>query len=955
MSYDFDDPRLTAFALGELDDADKQDIERLLADHPEAALQVEQIRMTAQWLSDQLHDEQARETAAIAASPAAPALTLVSESPQPAARLPWWRRPGSLGPLARIAAFLMIGTLFGALFLSSRPRDGRPTIETATQAERSPSDARWAHDFADKPVTPGEWVAVRDADSLHLMRGRVAVAPPIPESPLPAKPKAMALAESEAARSAVARSRRLHETPLSAAGTSVALAAKDRSIRGESEDFFGRDAAGTVPAAAAPATPASGPTTLAMNAPKPTPNPSYAFGGQAGGGDRNAVVRGLAAGSSVAEPAGSSFGLMKARGGEALGQNGLQVGQPGPQANQPQGRQPGSQANQRFGREDRPSPGLSLESASQTVALGDQVADGQVGQRLQQKLDAAKEFRDRLAGQGQNGQAAAADGSQAASAPAELYARANRVIEALEAKQQKLASASPEPKPQLDKAGKVDEAEGRFKKEEAAVTELQKGDVAAVADPEPAPPAQPAAAVEENPFVLVNQEPVSTFAIDVDTASYTIVRRTLMQQNQLPPPDAVRIEEMLNYFPYQDAPPAANSPDPFAIHVETARCPWNAGNRLARIGIAGKPIAREARKPSNLVFLVDVSGSMDQPNKLPLVQFGLRKLVEQLGENDRVAIAVYASATGLVLPPTSCLKKAEILARIEEMKAGGSTNGGAGIQLAYDQAAAAFIHGGVNRVILATDGDFNVGVTDQDELVRLVESRAKGEKPIFLTVLGFGMDNLKDSTLEKLADKGNGHYAYIDGPEEAYKVLVEELGATLEVIAKDVKIQVEFMPERVRAYRLIGYENRVMPNQDFADDRKDGGEIGAGHHVTALYEIVPAAAAAAPAEGAPSPDSFIVRLRCKKPGGTASALIERPVTDRGLDYSEASDDFKFASSVAGFGMLLRRSPSVGSLTYSGVLELASPTLAHDPSGYRKEFLGLVQKARDLTPQGDVAR
>jgi Ca-activated chloride channel family protein len=469
-----------------------------------------------------------------------------------------------------------------------------------------------------------------------------------------------------------------------------------------------------------------------------------------------------------------------------------------------------------------------------------------------------------------------------------------------------------------------------------------------VEDPQQQPAAEPVAAVAENPFVLVGQEAVSTFSIDVDTASYSIVRRSLMQQNRLPAPDEVRIEEMLNYFPYQDPPPPATSPDPFAIRVEVARCPWNAGNRVARIGIAGKPIVQAARKPSNLVFLVDVSGSMDQPNKLPLVQWGLQRLVEQLGENDRVAIVVYAGSSGLVLPSTSCLKKAEILARIEELRAGGSTNGGAGIQLAYDLAAANFINEGVNRVILATDGDFNVGVTNQDELVRLIESKAKGPKPVFLTVLGFGMDNLKDGTLEKLADKGNGHYAYIDRMEEAYKVLVEEMGATLDVIAKDVKIQVEFKPELVRAYRLVGYENRVMPNQDFRDDRKDGGEIGAGHHVTALYEYVPAEAAPAPpADGGPSPASFTVRLRYKQPQGDVATEIERPVVDRGVDYADASDDFKFASAVAGFGMVLRHSPSVGSLTLPGVIELASPTLAHDPGGYRREFMGLVQRARDI--------
>lgn len=445
--------------------------------------------------------------------------------------------------------------------------------------------------------------------------------------------------------------------------------------------------------------------------------------------------------------------------------------------------------------------------------------------------------------------------------------------------------------------------------------------------------------VEENPFIPVAQEAVSTFSIDVDTASYSIVRRYL-NSNQLPPGDLVRIEEMLNYFPYHDEPPAADDPNPFAVHVEIARCPWNAENRLARIGITGRSISQEERKPSNLVFLIDVSGSMDRPDRLPLVQWGLGRLVEQLGENDRVAIVTYAGAAGMALPSTSCLNKAEILSKIEGLRAGGSTNGGAGIQLAYDLATANFIQGGINRVILATDGDFNVGVTDRDDLVKLIESKAKASKPVFLTVLGFGMDNLNDKTLETLADKGDGHYAYIDGPDEALKVLVHEVGPTLETIAKDVKIQVEFLPDRVRAYRLIGYENRVMPSQDFDDDRKDAGDIGAGHHVTALYEIVPA-------DGVEDADSFVVNIRYKEPDGEVNSLIRRPASDQGLDYSEASDDFKLASAVAGFGMLLRDSPSKGNLTYPGVIELATPTLSDDPSGYRAEFVGLVRKAKAI--------
>ena len=342
--------------------------------------------------------------------------------------------------------------------------------------------------------------------------------------------------------------------------------------------------------------------------------------------------------------------------------------------------------------------------------------------------------------------------------------------------------------------------------------------------------------IVENPFRRTASEPLSTFSIDVDTASYANVRRFL-SQNMLPPKDAVRIEEMLNYFAYHDAPPSKTSEHPFAVHVEVAGCPWNAQHRLARIGIAAKPIDQAQRPPSNLVFLVDVSGSMQQPNKLPLVQWSLQRLVEQLGENDQVAMVVYAGASGLVLPSTSCMHKAEIMSAIDQLRAGGSTNGGAGIQLAYDVATQHFIKNGTNRVILATDGDFNVGVSSQAELIRLIEAKAKSG--VFLSVLGYGMGNIKDSNLEKIADKGNGHYAYIDSPREAYKVLVEEMGSTLVTVAKDVKIQVEFNPARVGAFRLIGYENRIMAHQDFNDDTKDAGEIGAGHHVTALYELVP--------------------------------------------------------------------------------------------------------------------
>ncbi len=477
--------------------------------------------------------------------------------------------------------------------------------------------------------------------------------------------------------------------------------------------------------------------------------------------------------------------------------------------------------------------------------------------------------------------------------------------------------------------------------------------------PAPAPVGEVYTPVVNNPFVSVEKERQSTFSIDVDTASYANVRRFLTQ-NMLPPPDAVRIEELLNYFPYRDAPPPASSEHPFAVHVEIAQCPWNARNRLARIGIAARPIDQSRRSASNFVFLVNVSGSMDDPNKLPLVQWGLQRLVDQLGENDRVAIVVYASASGLVLPSTSCIHKAEILSVITQLRAEGSTNGGAGIQLAYDVATKNFIKNGTNRVILATDGDLNVGVTQDDELVRLIEAKAKSG--VFLSVLGVGTGNLQDGKLEKLADKGNGHYAYIDSPREAYKVLVEEMGANLITVAKDVKVQADFNPARVSEYRLIGYEDRALPNEAFLDDSKDAGEIGAGHHVTAFYELVPAARQGNPdaidsrvarkeaaGEGLGA-ESFVVKLRYKKPNEDSSRQFDRSAIDSGTDFAHASDDLKFAASVAGFGMMLRGSPYKGTLTYDGVLELAQPTLAQDPGGYRKEFVELVRKARDLASQ-----
>jgi len=462
-------------------------------------------------------------------------------------------------------------------------------------------------------------------------------------------------------------------------------------------------------------------------------------------------------------------------------------------------------------------------------------------------------------------------------------------------------------------------------------------------------------AIVDNAFLKAKQNPLSTFSIDVDTASYSNTRRFL-NSGSLPPKDSVRIEELINYFTYNYEPPKDDKP--FAVHTEVGACPWNAERQLVRIGLKGKEIALDNRPKSNLVFLIDVSGSMGEPNKLPLVKSGLQLLARQLNGNDRVSMVVYAGSSGLVLPSTACDEKKKVLDAIDNLEAGGSTNGGQGIELAYKIAQQNFIKGGVNRVILCTDGDFNVGVTNEGDLTRLIEEKAKSG--VFLSVLGFGMGNYKDSNLEKLADKGNGNYAYIDTLQEARKVLVEQMSGTLITIAKDVKIQVEFNPARVAAYRLVGYENRMLKKEDFNDDKKDAGEIGAGHTVTALYEIVPAGkkislpsvdplkyqkAASAIVEDESSRDLLTVKLRYKKPDGDKSALLEFPVAAG--DVGKGSDDFRFAAAVASFGMVLRESEHKGSATLDTVLALARESKGSDPDGYRGEFVNLVKMAQAL--------
>ncbi len=467
--------------------------------------------------------------------------------------------------------------------------------------------------------------------------------------------------------------------------------------------------------------------------------------------------------------------------------------------------------------------------------------------------------------------------------------------------------------------------------------------------------------VQDNDFLHAADNPLSTFSIDVDTASYSNVRRFL-QNGSLPPKDAVRIEELVNYFDYDYKSPKDGKP--FAAHFELTDAPWNPKHRLLRIGLKGREVDPGKRPDSNLVFLLDVSGSMSAANKLPLVKQSILLLVDRLTESDRVAIVVYSGDAHLYLPSTSGDGKERLRRSIRRLHAGGSTNGASGIQLAYETAAINFIEGGINRVILATDGDFNVGTTNRGDLTRLIEKKA--ESGIYLSALGFGMGNYKDATLEMLADKGRGNYAYIDTINEAKKVLVEQINSTLVAIAKDVKVQVEFNPRRVGAYRLIGYEDRIMTKEDFNDDAKKAGVIGAGHAVTALYELVPPEVyareksvdplkyqkPAPPAPAAHSDEIATVKIRSKDPEKDKSVLSEFVVEDSPVKFSKSSPDHKFAASVAAFGMVLRDSPHKGNANLESALDWAKEGKGPDRHGYRQEFIRLIHRAlslSDVTP------
>jgi Ca-activated chloride channel family protein len=457
--------------------------------------------------------------------------------------------------------------------------------------------------------------------------------------------------------------------------------------------------------------------------------------------------------------------------------------------------------------------------------------------------------------------------------------------------------------------------------------------------------------IVENPFVSPISTPLSTFSVDVDRASYANVRRYL-NNNQLPPPDAVRIEEMINYFDYSY--PLPTGKEPFSVNLELGICPWNANHQIIAIGLKGKEVEVKNVPSSNLVFLLDVSGSMDEPNKLPLLKQSFKILIEKLRPSDKVAIVVYAGAAGCVLPSTSCKEKEKIFKAFDDLQAGGSTAGGDGIKLAYKIAKENFIKGGNNRVILATDGDFNVGESSDAAMERLIEQ--KREEGVFLTVLGFGMGNYKDSKMEKLSNAGNGNYAYIDNIIEAQKTLGKEFFGTIYTIAKDVKIQIEFNPAKVKAYRLIGYENRMLKAEDFNDDKKDAGDIGSGHTVTALYEIIPAGSK----EEVPgiddleyqknqvlsSNDIMTLKLRYKEPQDTVSQLIKQKVGD-GDFKKELSENLKWATSVTEFALILRDSKFKGKSSFSHIIEMAQNNKGTDPDGYRSEFVKLVKIAELL--------
>jgi Ca-activated chloride channel family protein len=930
MTFDTDDPRLTAYALGELDPAQEQEIDQLLSCSDEARKFVAEIRQTAGWLTQELQKERQAQSPLPPVDLKAIEQTLKARKPELPQR-PWWRKRYKT---LSIAATLLVGATVGLLTWNVQRAGSGPEMSVFARKHLPRSVATLSH--SNLPSAPAPEPPQKRTSAVS--NRRIALGP----RRLPMSEKDQARAElkpsmeqpgqvpsSNAARfgdrvDSISSDDGQSGPPAGAShgkATHKQVAQAEKvAILGGMPDLESARRFGDFRRSKEADNPVSLDKTAVARRPQGTTTRDLAMAF-----DKKAEIMAKQLGSSKDRALRS----MSQDQGATLTNSGLPVSGPYAQQN-------------------------SMNQLAPPFL--------QSGQNQAQKSQQAG-----VAGAPALAKAAPAPGQMAAAAPtARAPAPASPAPAALQPSAPPATSTETAVVSAL--AGQAP-AEGQKGNQPVRQAEPLDGPMVQVPEPglnpaeaEPAGNNEAFERIQENPFIRAMEMPISTFAIDVDTASYANVRRYLDQTNQLPPPDAVRIEEMLNYFSYQDPSPPPGSPDPFAITLEVARCPWNGEHRLARIGIAGKTIDPKDRPASNLVFLIDVSGSMAAANKLPLLKWGLERLVEQLSPRDRVALVVYASSASVFLDSTPCDSggKATILSRIGQLRAEGSTNGGSGIQLAYDMAVRNFKKDGVNRVLLATDGDFNVGITQRDELIKLIEIKAKSN--VFLSVLGFGMGNLKDSTLETLADRGNGFYAYIDTADEAHQVLVRQMSGTLVTIAKDVKIQVDFNPAKVEAYRLIGYENRALENADFANDAKDAGEIGAGHHVTALYELVPpgsqnlaAANAAAstskflkPAElKGDSPESLAIKLRYKKPDGESSLLVERSVIDQGLDLSQASLDFRLASAVAGFGMLLRNSSYKGNLTYAAVLELAQPALRHDPYDTRKEFCRLVMKASQI--------
>jgi len=972
VPFDPDDPRLTAYALGELDPAEVAAVEAQLADCPESRRAVAEICATAQLLTGELAREPAPGLASAQREAIESRLSPAIHAPRPR-RVRWGVWAVAASVLAILPAVLIPAmrwnrttALTGSrVYLAQGPGP-------VASFKHAPANEYKGMTLPTGKYTGDDRVAMAPAGAKPSELGQEALAPSRPGGGAPSVPLPNYAAYPPHRAEQLARDRlgdqRASAFPSSSpppvAGERLSSATPTSTGSRFANPRYRFDSTGPIPGGTIPRAPA--PTEARPIRPlKPdemAPAPSAVASGPAAPeglalGDAKANVRNQNQANEFkdAQQSGMPGPVLAAAPAAAAGAGGM-------------GGMGGGMGMPRHGGVDA--------SRVDFRGLGElQVGDAKSFEELRKSkqandLQQAQEKLARLRSLPERGRGFMSD-EDLKGAEAEVVIAAAETPAARAKAQRDFAQVK------LDRLNRLEERNhGIVTDQEIARAEAEvaraEADVKAALNPaEPDHAAEAYAPIADNPFLAAREAPLSTFSVDVDTAAYANMRRFLTQ-GAMPPKDAVRIEEFVNYFAYDYPQPTGD--DPFSINIEVARCPWNAGHRLARIGLKGREVANDRRPNSNLVFLIDVSGSMGQPNKLPLVQSSLRLLLGKLGEGDKVAIVVYAGNSGLVLPSTPCTRKDEIAGAIDRLQAGGSTNGGQGIQLAYDVATANFVAGGTNRVILCTDGDFNVGITDRGDLVRLIEEKAR--RKVFLSVLGFGMGNLKDDLMEQLADKGDGNYAYIDTMLEARKVLSEQLSGTLVTIAKDVKVQVEFNPARVASYRLIGYENRLLKKEDFNDDAKDAGEIGAGHAVTALYEIVPAGqgapaappgagvdplefaepatvAAAAPAAAAAAGGdrrALVVKLRYKKPEGGPSTLIKRGVEDDGRDYAAATADYKFAAAVASFGMLLRDSPHKGNATFASVQELADASRGADASGYRAEFLDLVRKARTLRGQ-----